>query len=278
MRHKFISFESSNFMRHPAVAGTFYPSNRESLLSMLREFVEYNPDDSIVACVSPHAGYVYSGRTAGKVYSLIPHAETYVIVGPNHTGYGSPIALSTDTWRTPLGEVEIDHDFVDAMPKRIVDLDEIAHRFEHSLEVQVPFLQYINMGRSFKIVPICLGLQDEDVARDVADEIVVAKEKTGRKVVLIASSDMHHYIPDEECRRKDRIVIDSIISMDVSKFYNTIYRMQASVCGYGAIAVAMFYSNRYNAMAELVDYSTSGDVEPMTEVVGYAGIVFRQKI
>ncbi len=262
-------------MRHPAVAGTFYPSSRESLLSMLREFVSHNPDQSVIACVSPHAGYVYSGRTAGKVYSLIPHVETYVIIGPNHTGYGSSVALSTDTWKTPLGEVEIDLDFVDAMPKKIVDLDETAHRFEHSLEVQVPFLQYINTGKTFKIVPICLGLQDEETAREVADEILSAKEETGKDVVLIASSDMHHYLPDEECRARDKTVIDSILSMNVSKFYNTIYRMQASVCGYGAIAVAMIYSNRYNAEAKLVDYSTSGDVEPMAEVVGYAGIVFR---
>ncbi len=259
----------------PAVAGMFYPSSKESLLAMLREFVSYSPDDSIIACVSPHAGYVYSGRTAGRVYSLIPQVETYVIVGPNHTGYGSPIALSTDTWVTPLGEVEVDRDFVEAMPKRIIDLDETAHRFEHSLEVQVPFLQYINSGRDFKIVPICLGLQDEETAREVAEEIIIAKEETGKDIVVIASSDMHHYLPDDECRRKDRVVIDAILSMDVAKYYRTIYEMQASVCGYGAIAVAMIYANRYNAKAELVDYSTSGDVEPMAEVVGYAGIVFR---
>ncbi|WP_457550034.1 MEMO1 family protein [Archaeoglobus sp.] len=262
-------------MRRPAVAGMFYPSNVESLMAMLREFVDYHPDDSVIACVSPHAGYVYSGRTAGRVYSLIPQVETYVIVGPNHTGYGSPVALSTDTWLTPLGEVEVDTEFVEAMPKKIVDLDETAHRFEHSLEVQVPFLQYINMGRNFKIVPICMGMQDEETAREVAEEIITAKEETGKDVVVVASSDMHHYLPDEECRRRDKVVIEAILSMDVSKFYDVIYRMQASVCGYGPIAVAMIYSNYHKAIAELVDYSTSGDVEPMAEVVGYAGIVFR---
>lgn len=262
-------------MRRPAVAGMFYPSNRESLLAMLREFVDYHPDESVIACVSPHAGYIYSGRTAGKVYSLIPQVETYVIVGPNHTGYGSPVALSTDTWLTPLGEVEVDMEFVEALPKRIIDLDETAHRYEHSLEVQVPFLQYINSGSKFKIVPICLGMQDEETAREVAEEIIEAKEETGKDIVVIASSDMHHYLPDEECRRRDRVVIEAILSMDISKYYDTIYRMQASVCGYGAIAVAMIYAKHYNGFAELVDYSTSGDVEPMSEVVGYAGIVFR---
>ena len=126
-------------MRHPAVAGSFYPSNPDSLLAMLREFVSPNPDPSIVACVAPHAGYMYSGRTAGRVYSLLPQVETYVIVGPNHTGYGSAVAVSTDTWLTPLGKVEVDREFVEALPKRIIDMDEIAHRYEHSLEVQVPF-------------------------------------------------------------------------------------------------------------------------------------------
>ncbi len=262
-------------MRHPVVAGSFYPSNPDSLLAMLSEFVRPNPDPSVIACVAPHAGYMYSGRTAGKVYSLLPQVETYVIVGPNHTGYGSAVAVSTDTWLTPLGEVEVDREFVDALPKKIIDMDEIAHRYEHSLEVQVPFLQYINRGRKFKIVPICLGLQDEDVAREVAEEIMVAKEKTGKDIVVIASSDMHHYLPDEECRRLDDIVIKAILSMDVSKYYKTIYDLQASVCGYGAIAVAMIYAKQHNAHAELVDYSTSGDVADKSQVVGYAGIVFR---
>ncbi len=262
-------------MRHPVVAGSFYPSNPESLLAMLNEFVQYNPDPSVIACVSPHAGYMFSGRTAGRVYSLIPQVETYVIVGPNHTGYGSAVAVSTDTWLTPLGEVEVDLEFVEALPKRIIDLDEIAHRYEHSLEVQVPFLQFINRGREFKIVPICLGLQDEETAREVAEEIITAKEETGKEIVLIASSDMHHYLPDEECRRLDEVVIKAILSMDVSKYYKTIYDLQASVCGYGAIAVAMIYANHYNGYAELVDYSTSGDVADRSQVVGYAGIVFR---
>jgi len=262
-------------MRRPAVAGMFYPSNKESLMAMLKEFVGHNPDESVVACVSPHAGYVYSGRTAGRVYSSLPLVDTYVIIGPNHTGYGSAVALSTDTWITPLGEVEIDLDFVKAMPKKIVDLDETAHRFEHSLEVQVPFLQFINQGRDFKIVPICIGLQDEETAREIVDEITTAEEKTGKRIVVIASSDMHHYLPDEECRRRDEIVIESILSMDVSRYYKTFYDLQASVCGYGAIGVAMIYARKYNAKAEVVSYSTSGDVEPMNEVVGYAGIVFK---
>jgi len=260
-------------MRHPRVAGSFYPRNRESLIAMLRDFTYPSKDESIVACVSPHAGYVYSGRTAGRIHSLLPDAETFVILGPNHTGYGLPVAVSTDTWLTPLGEVKVDREFVEAMPKTIVAVDEVAHRYEHSLEVQVPFLQFLH--EDFKIVPICLGMQDEETAMEVAEEILAAEKKTARRVVVIASSDMHHYLPDEECRRLDAKVIESILSMDVKKYYDTIYRLQASVCGYGCIAVAMNYAKAKGARAELVDYSTSGDVADRSSVVGYAAIAFR---
>jgi hypothetical protein len=260
-------------MRHPSVAGSFYPSSPQSLIAMLKEYTEAVKDESVIACISPHAGYVYSGRTAGRVHSLLPDAETFVILGPNHTGVGLPVAVSTDTWLTPLGEVEVDEEFVNAMPGKIVAIDETAHRYEHSLEVQVPFLQYLH--KDFMIVPICLGMQDEETAREVAEEILEAEQKTGRKIVVIASSDMHHYIPDDECRKLDRIVIDAILSMNTGKYYQTIYKLQASVCGYGCIAVAMNYANAKNAKAELVDYSTSGDVADRSAVVGYAGIVFR---
>jgi hypothetical protein len=260
-------------MRHPAVAGSFYPSNRESLLAMLRDFTRDAKDESVIACVSPHAGYVYSGRTAGRVLSLLPDVDTFVILGPNHSGVGLPVAVSTETWVTPLGEVEVDSEFVGALPKVVVAVDESAHRYEHSLEVQVPFLQYLH--DDFKIVPICLGLQDEETAIEVAEEILEAEKRTGKKVVVIASSDMHHYLPDDECRRLDGIVIDAILSMDLGRYYKTIYDLQASVCGYGCIAVAMQYAKRKGARAELVDYSTSGDVADRSAVVGYAGIAFR---
>ncbi len=260
-------------MRHPAVAGTFYPASRESLLAMLREFTSPLKNDRVVACISPHAGYVYSGRTAGKVHSMLPDADTFVILGPNHTGVGLPVAVSTDTWLTPLGEVEVDEEFIEAMPKTVVAIDESAHRYEHSLEVQIPFLQFLH--KNFKIVPICLGLQDEETAREVAEEILEAERQTGRRVVVVASSDMHHYLPDEECRRLDEIVIRAILSMDVGRYYKTIYDLQASVCGYGCIGVAMHYAKNKGANAELVDYSTSGDVADRSAVVGYAGIIFK---
>ncbi|MDI9646587.1 MAG: MEMO1 family protein [Archaeoglobales archaeon] len=260
-------------MRRPAVAGSFYPLNSKSLTEMLKKYTERRKEDSVVACVSPHAGYVYSGKTAGKVHSLLPDAETFVIIGPNHTGYGLPVAVSVDEWLTPLGKVEVDLEFVDAMPKKIVAVDELAHKYEHSLEVQLPFLQHLH--EDFKIVPICLGLQDEVTTKEVAEEIIEAEKATKRRIVVVASSDMHHYLPDEECRKLDRMIIDAILSMNVARYYRRIYELNASVCGYGCIAVAMNYALAKNARAELVDYSTSGDVADRSAVVGYAGIVFR---
>jgi hypothetical protein len=260
-------------MRRGVVSGSFYPSDRESLSATISEYVYNDPDPSVIACVSPHAGYVYSGRTAGRIHSILPDVDTFVIIGPNHTGYGSLVAVSVDTWETPLGRVEVDTEFVRAMPHTIVDIDEIAHRYEHSIEVQLPFLQYLH--EDFKIVPICMGMQDEETAKEVAGEIIEAQEKTGRKVVVIASSDMHHYLPDGQCRQLDAQVIEAIKTMDVQEYYSMIYKLQASVCGYGTIAVAMNYANHFKARAELIDYSTSGDVADRSSVVGYAAIAFR---
>lgn len=260
-------------MRYPVVAGQFYPSNADSLKTMISEFTTPAQNPLVAACVSPHAGYMFSGKTAGMVLSLVPDAETYVIVGPNHSGYGSAVAVSMDTWVTPLGEVEIDREFVKAMSERIMDVDETAHRYEHSLEVQVPFLQYLH--HDFKIVPICLGMQDEETVKEVTGEIVEAEKETGRKVALIASSDMHHFLPERDCRERDNKVIESVLSMDIPRYFTTIYELQASVCGYGAIGVAMEYAKRMGGEADLIDYSTSGEIAGRESVVGYAGITFK---
>ena len=260
-------------MRYPKYAGSFYPSNPESLLAMLSEFTEKGIEsEDVIAIVSPHAGYIYSGRTAGRVHSVLKDTETYIVLGPNHTGYGMPLAVSREEWLTPIGSVKSDGEFVDAMPKIAVTPDEMAFAEEHSLEVQLPFLQYLH--DDFRIVAICMGMQDEESAKDVADEIIKAHEETGKSFAVVASSDMHHYLPDEECRKRDEVVIEAIESMDVRKFYRTIYEMQASVCGYGPIAVAMRIANHFDARAELVHYSTSGDVADKSFVVGYAGVAF----
>ena len=264
-------------MRKPAVAGQFYPSSPERLKLELEncfEGLKIKEDKSVVGAVCPHAGYVYSGRTAAHSYAVIPHVETYVILCPNHTGYGSAVSLSTDTWLTPLGRLEVDMEFVDALPKHIIDLDEVAHLHEHSLEVQLPFLQY-RFGGSFKIVPICLGLQDQETASEVGMEIREAIETTGRRVVVIASSDFTHYMPHEVAKKNDLYVIEAILNLDPDEFYRRLGEIGASVCGYGAIA-SMIYAVG-DGRAELLDYSTSGEITgDYRSVVGYASIVVRK--
>jgi hypothetical protein len=261
-------------MRLPAAIG-FYPGEPDDLKRSVESCLQpgLRRREDIVGAVVPHAGYIYSGSTAGCVYSLLPPAETYVILGPNHTGMGSPVAVSVDTWRTPLGEVEVDREFVELMPRNIIDCDETAHLREHSIEVQIPFLQYTQ--RDFKIVPICIGLQDEESALEVGDEIREAVRKSHRHVVIIASSDFTHYQPAEVAREKDVHVIEAILDFNISEMYSRLYELNVTACGYGAIAAMLYAAESLGAVrAELLRYSTSGDVTgDYGNVVGYAGII-----
>ena len=264
-------------MRIPVVAGQFYPSNPRTLKKDIKSYfsgITINPDPAIKGAVVPHAGYMYSGRTAAHVYAALPNADTFVIIGPNHTGYGSMVSVSSDTWSTPLGDVDSDLDLIESLPRRIIDVDESAHRYEHSIEVQIPFLQ--TLFKDFKIVPICMGLQDEETARDVSDELMDAISETDKKVVVIASSDFTHYKPAAVAYDIDHYVLDPLLELNVTEFYSRIRERDASVCGYGPIAVMMRVCRGLGAnSARLLNYSNSGDVQPMAEVVGYAGVVVR---
>lgn len=223
-------------MRNPAVAGMFYPGNPEALrqqISQLAPPAQKKLD--ALGVVVPHAGYVYSGGVAAKVYASMEAAPTYVILGPRHSWEGSAVAVSTVPWKTPLGVVDVDGDFIDLMPPGIIDHDEAAHRREHSIEVQVPFLQYF--FKDFKIVPIALGLQDYETVREVSNEITAAIEKYPKKVVIVASSDFTHYEPDAVARRKDHALIDKLLKLDVPGFYDEIANLNATCCGYGPISL-----------------------------------------
>ncbi|ASJ08640.1 hypothetical protein A3L11_05115 [Thermococcus siculi] len=290
-------------IRYPAVAGSFYPSG-EALIEMLEEFFsdlgEEGRERRITAGVAPHAGYVFSGYTAGRTYKAIFEdgiPETFVILGPNHTGIGSPIAVYPEgKWLTPLGEIEIDSEMARAIARLsgIADLDELAHRYEHSIEVQVPFIQYLaeKAGKDVKIVPITLGMQDEDVAEDLGRAIFEASKELGRDVVVIASTDLMHYgtmygyVPfrvraDELSHRIkewDFRVIRRILDFDVRGMFKEIREMNHTMCGPGGVGTAIVYSRLAGAVeAELLHYTTSFEVSRSTEaVVGYASIVFRR--
>ena len=265
-------------MRRAAVAGAFYEGERTSLEIQLQDCfsgVTREEKGNVLGAVVPHAGYMYSGGVAANVYARLPMADTFVILGPNHQGIGSLVAVSADTWATPLGEVEVDRAFVDALPKRIIDMDETAHGYEHSIEVQLPFLQFLRGDKPFQLVPICMGLSDEETAREVGEDMADTIAKFDKKVVVIASSDFTHYEPDELARDKDKYVIEAIKELDVAKFYSRIYERNSSACGVGPIAAMMHAAKKLGAtQGELVKYATSGDITgDMSSVVGYGGII-----
>jgi MEMO1 family protein len=261
-------------MRSPAVAGQFYPGNGIELKHQLDEMLQKTKDLPMLGAVVPHAGYIYSGKVAAEVYSRLPKKDTYVILGPNHHGLGLPVSLSCDSWRTPLGVVEPDLELAEALAGTIIDRDEDAHLREHSIEIQIPFLQ--TRFQDFKILPITMGLQDMETAVDVGEELGKAIKKLNRNCLVIASSDFTHYEPQETARKVDAKLIEAILNMDVPELYARIYRDNASACGYGPIAATITASAALGAESgKLLRYATSGDVTgDYSQVVGYGAIVF----
>jgi AmmeMemoRadiSam system protein B len=262
-------------MRQTTVAGQFYPLNPKALKKELsRCFRDIDVEQkNIIGAVAPHAGYTYSGAIAAQVYASMPKADTYIFFGPNHTGYGTAVALSQEKWITPLGEVEVDTELGQLLVGSIIDFDEIAHRFEHSIEVQIPFLQYM-FGSDFKILPICMGLQDEETAIEIGREIAKAVKASGKKVVLIASSDFTHYQPANVAFENDHYIIEPLLKMDISEFYRRKEERNVTACGFGPIAAMMTAAKGLGAKyAKLLEYATSGDVTgDNNAVVGYAAI------
>jgi len=263
-------------MRNPAVAGQFYPRSPEELKHQLDEMLgEAKAEElPVLGAVVPHAGYIYSGRVAALVYACLPKRDTVVILGPNHHGRGAPVALSRDSWMTPLGAVSVDLELADALAGTIIDHDETAHRYEHSIEVQIPFLQ--NRFGSFKILPIAMGLQDEETAEEVGEELGRAISALHRNATVIASSDFSHYEPQDVARRVDAKLIEAILNLDIPELYSRIYRLNASACGYGPIAAAISAARSLSATSgKLLGYATSGDVVgDYSQVVGYGAMVF----
>ncbi len=290
-------------IRYPSAAGTFYPAD-DSLKDILKEFTgkldEEGKTRRITAVVVPHAGYVFSGRTAARAYRAVYEdglPETFVVIGPNHTGMGSPIAIYPEgEWITPLGEIRIDSELAKEIAKLsgIADLDEMAHEYEHSVEVQVPFIQHIAdaAGRDVRIVPIVLGIQDEEVSNNLGRSIFEAGEELGRDIVVVASSDFMHYgsvygyVPfkgraDElpnMVREWDFRVIRRILDFDVEGMFNELRKMGHTMCGPGAVGAAVVYSKLSGATeAELLHYATSYEVSHSSDaIVGYAAIAFRR--
>jgi len=275
-------------VRIPAVAGRFYPGRAEELLREVREFTSTGkiPVETgriaAIGCVAPHAGYIYSGSVAGAVYSRVKIPERCVILCPNHTGKGRPLAIMANTtWQTPLGEVAADAEMGARLLRRFPALqeDSAAHRAEHAIEVQIPFLQALRT--ELKIVPIAVGTSDFDVLRGLGEALadVIAdryKEEDQReKVLIIASSDMNHYESDAITRVKDHKAIERVLALDARGLWEVVRNEDISMCGFGPTIVMLTAAKLLGATsATLVKYATSGDVSGDYEsVVGYAGII-----
>lgn len=281
-------------VRRPAVAGSFYPSRSSELIKMIESLFRSlgsegvpQPNSSgtrrIASIVAPHAGYIYSGRTAAAAYSLLANdgvPESFVILGPNHTGLGSAFAVTkSEYWETPLGRLEVDSELAEAIASHFEELyfDDLAHTWEHSIEVQLPFLQAI-YGSEVRIVPIVMGIQEPENSAELGIAVALASEELGRDVVVIASSDMSHYVPEEEAVRRDSAAIEAIISMDISKLFRVIRELDVSMCGPGPVSAAIsFAKSKGVERGELVRYSTSAETSgDRSFVVGYASVVFRR--
>jgi AmmeMemoRadiSam system protein B len=268
----------SSTVRLPAVAGRFYPGNVDELRRDLAAYT--SPDNShpvdVIGCIAPHAGYMYSGHVAGAVYSQIEIPSRVIVLCPNHTGMGHPLAIMTRTaWRTPLGEVPADSELGDALLQRFPLLreDADAHRSEHAIEVQLPFLQMRRPESS--LVPIAIGTRDFDILSALGIAIADAIAAQQEKVLIVASSDMNHYESDAITRVKDHKAIDRVLALDARGLWDVVIKEEISMCGFGPTVAMLTAATRLGAkQAKLVKYATSGDVSrDYDKVVGYAGIV-----
>ncbi len=263
--------------RMPAVAGQFYPGTAAGLSRALDGLTREVPEKlHAIAVVSPHAGYVYSGGVAGELFSSVRVPSRAVVFCPNHTGVGANAAImSRGAWRMPWGDVPVDGalaDRIKAAASPILKEDESAHLGEHSLEVQLPFLH--RFRPDVRIVPVALGRLSLDECRTLGEATADAVAGDPERPLLVASSDMSHYVPDAVARRKDRMAIDRILALDPEGLYRTVRAERISMCGVIPATVALFAALRLGATsARLVTYATSGDVSrDFEQVVGYAGL------
>jgi hypothetical protein len=266
-------------IRPPAVAGRFYPDDPEQLRNALDSYLAAETKTNKIramACLVPHAGYIYSGCVAGATYRRIEIPARVILVGPRHYPRGAPMAiLSEDSWQTPLGLAPIDTPLAEKLARAcpLLREDAIAHGAEHSLEVQVPFLQ--RLAPSFTFVPIVIGsvqYADLDALGHVLAEVIRAESEP---ILIVASSDMNHYEPDDVTRVKDRKAINRILALEPRELFDTVQNEHISMCGYGATVAMLTAARALGAThAELVCYATSGEVNgDLQQVVGYAGII-----
>ena len=267
-------------LRLPAVAGQFYPANPQELTHLIRKFTATDPAAEKVrvgACLVPHAGYIYSGGVAGAVFSRIRLPKKIVVLGVRHSPPGADLAiLSEGAWRTPLGDAPVDAGLAWCVKDACQRLheDSEAHSREHSLEVELPFLQVLDPG--FEFVPVAVGTLRYADLRELGMALARVIQESGEEILIVTSSDMNHYEEDDVTRVKDAKAIEKMVALDAPGLYDVCREERISMCGLGP-AVAMLTAMKVLGAerGELVRYATSGDVSgDRDSVVGYAGMIF----
>lgn len=265
--------------RMPSVAGQFYNGTASRLKSQVEQYIIKGAEkEKVIGIVSPHAGLMYSGHVAGAVYSSIQFPKTFVLLGPNHTGLGAAVSvMSSGQWEIPTGTFAIDEDLAKKIAQKVphVSEDVQAHIFEHSLEVQLPFIAYFS--ESVKIVPITIMSASLQECEAIGKGIGSIIKELAYDVVIVASSDMSHYVPDEIARKLDSHAIKEALNLNPEGLYNTVMKEHISMCGILPATIMLYAAQTLGAKeARLVKYATSGDVSgDYEQVVGYAGVIVK---
>ncbi len=264
-------------IRRPVVAGQFYPQTEASLRKMLSGLIEASSEkQDAIGVIMPHAGYVYSGYVAGLTISKVMLKKTVIILGTNHTSAGERFSIMTQgKWATPLGEVKIDVEIAESILREstLLKKDTLAHMYEHSIEVELPFIQYLESD--IKIVPIVISQGNLAEYQKLGEEIAAGFQKVGRSGLFMASTDMTHYESEEIAKQKDRLAIDAILAMDEERLFNTVRQKDISMCGIAPTCILISLCKKLGATKSgLVKYQTSGDTSgDYSSVVGYAGMI-----
>ena len=287
-------------IRKPSVAGQFYDGNKANLEQNIKEYFldkrgpgrlpkENQGKKNVKGLVVPHAGYMYSGAIAANSYYYLTKngfADTFIILGPNHTGMGSGVSIMTEgSWETPLGAVLINKTLANKLCIGIIDRDQIAHLHEHSIEVQLPFLQFCARDKKFDFIPICMAMQDYETSEEIGKILANAIKDLDENITIIASSDFSHAgfnyesMPpsglrvDKYAEKQDKIAIDKILKMDPKGLIDTVHKNNITMCGYGPVAVMLTASKMLGANhVELLKYGTSYEVQPSSACVGYGAL------
>jgi AmmeMemoRadiSam system protein B len=288
-------------VRNPIASGQFYDGSKDNLKKTIEKCFldERGPmslpkiaqgNKKIKGVIVPHAGYIYSGAIAAHSYNFLAKngfANNFIIIGPNHTGAGSGVSVMTEgSWLTPLGKVPINEKLSKILCKGIIDKDDNAHKYEHSIEVQLPFLQFTSEDKIFDFVPICMAMQDFDTATEIGKIVADAIKTIKEKIVIVASTDFTHagfnYMSmppegirvDEYAKTQDNLAIEQILNLDPEGLIKTVHEHNISMCGYGPVVVMIIAAKILGAKkAELLKYGTSYEVHPSSSCVGYGAFV-----